>query len=352
MNESLSGLTITSERTIKEAISLINQNGRQFLFVVSVEGKLVGLITDGDIRRAILETVGLDQQVSLAMNKSPITATPESSKSEIRKQMLGAGIRQMPILDAGGFLIDCVYFENTRENSFSDTPIVLMAGGKGQRLYPLTKDVPKPMLQVGNVPIIGLILMEIARQGFKKVFISVNYLGDQIVEYVGDGSRFGLVIDFFWEEKPLGTAGSLAKMERRLESPFIVMNADLLTDISLQALVQFHKLHKCSATVAVREHLVQIPFGVVGVSQNQISEITEKPINKYLVSAGIYLLNPETITGLPQDEYLDMPQLLNSLLETGKTISAFPIHEQWIDIGRPDDLAQARHIANEKLQNE
>lgn len=351
MNDSLRGLTINSDCSIRDVIVQINANGKQFLLVVDEHNKLEGIVTDGDIRRAILSGVSLDGPVQLAMNVNPKTADAEVLDIKLKQYMRENRIRQLPVLARDGKLLRCLLLDDTSCDINTEVPIILMAGGRGQRLYPLTKDVPKPMLQVGNSPIIGHILSEIAKQGFRNVKISLNYLGEQIVEHVGDGSRFGLEIEYIWESQPLGTAGALSKIKGKLPTPFIVMNADILTDISLKDLVRFHDSNGCAATVAVREHLVQIPFGVITLEGQEIKEIVEKPVQKYLVSAGIYMLNPETITNLKTDEYCDMPQLLTQLFDSKEVVAAFPIHENWLDVGRPDDLALARKSDSEKKTN-
>ena len=218
-----------------------------------------------------------------------------------------------------------------------------MAGGKGVRLYPLTKDVPKPMLKIGDQPILEIILRKLHAQGFRNIFISVNYLADVIRDHIKDGAWLGLKVTYLEETQPLGTAGALAQMAGQIGEPFIVMNSDLLTNCDLRQVIKFHKKQGAKATLGVREYSFQVPYGVVNIDGNEVESISEKPIHRSMVSAGIYALDPWALELIPKNEFCDMPTLLDSVKAHGEKVVAFPIHESWLDIGRHDDLNEAHN---------
>jgi NDP-sugar pyrophosphorylase family protein len=218
-----------------------------------------------------------------------------------------------------------------------------MAGGKGVRLFPLTKDVPKPMLKIGDQPIIEIILRKLHAQGFRNIYISVNYLAEVIREHVSDGTWLGLKVTYLEETQPLGTAGALGQLAGKIGEPFVVMNSDLLTNCDLRQVVKFHKKQDAAATLGVREYSFQVPYGVVNIDGNEVESISEKPVHRSMVSAGIYVLDPSALELIPTDEFCDMPTLLDSVKSNGQRVVAFPIHESWLDIGRHDDLNEARN---------
>lgn len=328
--------------TVRDAISAIDRGGQQIALVLDADSRMVGIVTDGDVRRGLLRGVNLDASVELVMNAAPTTATVGESAEVIAERMAGLGIRHMPLVDAEGIVVGIETGAEFGHVRSVTTPVVLMAGGRGQRLYPLTKDVPKPMLAIGDTPLLEIILRNLAAQGFHDVRIAVNYLADVIVDYVGDGSQFGLHVSYLREERPLGTAGAIGQLRGTMAEPFIVMNSDLLTHVDLRRLLAFHTKQRAQATVGVREHVVEIPFGVVSLQGTRVVSMEEKPLHRSLVNAGIYVLDAMALTLLHEGEYCDMPTLLGLLMEAGHNLSAFPIHEQWLDVGRPEDLDQAR----------
>lgn len=299
-------------------------------------------MTDGDIRRGILRGVDLDSLVTAVMNSQPLTVTPGTAEASILESMEEHAIRHMPVVDSDGRLADVYTAEDLRHRAHSTTPVVLMAGGRGQRLYPLTKDVPKPMLPIGGVPLLEIILRSLASQGFVNVYISVNYLAEVIIDHVGDGSSLGLSVTYIHEDKPLGTAGALAQLRDSVSETFIVMNSDLLTHVNLRDMLSFHDKQGAKATIGVREHLFEIPYGVVNLNGSLVESMVEKPMHRSLVNAGIYALDPIVLSRLVPGEYADMPSLLSLLMDEGHGVAAFPIHESWLDVGRPEDLSQAR----------
>lgn len=312
------------------------------MIVVDDGDHLLGVVTDGDIRRAILRGVTLDAGVGEIMNSSPKVASRTDRPEDIVERMSQFAVRHVPIVDEEGKVIGLFTIDDLLNPPVATTPVVLMAGGRGQRLYPLTKDVPKPMLPVGGVPLLEIILRSLRDQGFVNVYISVNYLAEVIVDHVGDGAKLGLSVKYIHETKPLGTAGALASLNGTVTEPFIVMNSDLLTQVNLRKMLSFHEKGGVKATVGVREHLFEIPYGVVNLNGSTVESMVEKPVHRSMVNAGIYALDPMALGLLSPDEYCDMPTLLGELMNAGHHIGAFPIHESWLDVGRPEDLNQAR----------
>jgi dTDP-glucose pyrophosphorylase len=327
---------------VRDTITTIGSSGRQIALVLDDADHLLGVVTDGDVRRGILRGVDLEDSVSAIMNADPLVAHPGDDRGSIIERMERLGIRRVPLVDADGRVTGLFTAEKLLLPETTSTPVVLMAGGRGQRLYPLTKDVPKPMLPVGGVPLVEIILRNLAAQGFVDVFVSVNYLADVITEHVGDGSAFGLRVEYVREDKPLGTAGALAALDGRITEPFLVMNSDLLTQVNLRHLLSFHAKQGVVATVGVREHVFEIPYGVVNLDGTSVESMVEKPMHRSLVNAGIYAMDPAALGRLTPGEYADMPTLLGTLMAEGRSVAAFPIHESWLDVGRPEDLELAR----------
>lgn len=342
MKAGIDGIRVSPKTPLREVISVINENSQQFALVVDDSDKLLGIVTDGDIRRAILKGSDLETPASKVMNSNPRFAKADESLHRVYEIMADLEVKHIPLIDEEGVVTGYATLDELAHPEQISNPVILMAGGKGQRLYPLTKDLPKPMLPVGDMPIIGIILERLRSQGFKDVRISVNYLAEIIEDYVGDGSRFGLSVQYIHEDSPLGTAGALATQKGSVTEPFIVMNSDLLTHVNLRDLLTYHSKSEASATVGVREHVIQVPFGVVSVEDSYVTGLTEKPLHRSLVSAGIYALDPTSIDQLVVGDYCDMPTLLSNLMQNGRAVAAFPIHESWLDVGRPEDLNKAR----------
>lgn len=342
MIKELSALTIAPSASLMDTIEAINSGAKQIALVVDA-GKLVGTVTDGDIRRGLLRGLGLQLPVTEVMNKSPQTATIDDDARSVMTAALARSIHAVPVVDAAGHLVGLLTDDDLLHAAEISTPVVLMAGGKGVRLYPLTKDVPKPMLKIGEMPILEIIIRKLHAQGFRNIFISVNYLADVIREHIKDGAWLGVNITYLEESQPLGTAGALGQLAGSLDEPFLVMNSDLLTNADLAQLVKFHKKQGAKATLGVREYSFQVPYGVVNINEHVVESITEKPVHRSMVSAGIYVLDPWALKLVPRDEYCDMPTLLDSVRGEGEKVVAFPIHESWLDIGRHDDLNEARN---------
>ena len=339
----LKSLTVSKDATLLQTIEAINVGAKQIALVVDENSKLLGTVTDGDVRRGLLRGLALDASVSEVMNKAPHVASPEEDPQEVMAREFSKSIHQLPVIDASGKLIGLLTDQDMLVAAEVSTPVVLMAGGKGVRLFPLTKDVPKPMLKIGDQPIIEIILRKLHAQGFRNIYISVNYLAEVIRDHINDGAWLGLKVTYLEEAQPLGTAGALAQLAGKIGEPFVVMNSDLLTNCDLRQVVKFHKKQAAKATLGVREYSFQVPYGVVNIDGNEVESISEKPVHRSMVSAGIYVLDPSALGLIPTDEFCDMPTLLDSIKSQGQKVVAFPIHESWLDIGRHDDLAEARN---------
>lgn len=340
MLDDITPLRVAPEASVRDAVEVLSATGRQIVLVLDGDDRLRGVVTDGDIRRGLLRGVALDAPVAEVANPSPVVATTDTSEAERRTLLERHGIRRLPIL-RDERVVGVYSLDHGRRPTASDSPVVLMAGGRGERLRPLTDTVPKPMLTIAGMPMIEIILRNLAAQGFRRVWISVRYLAEVIIDHVGDGSALGLEVEYLHEDQPLGTAGALADLRGSIDRPFIVMNSDLLTKVDLRGLLKFHDKHASAITVGVREHAVQIPFGVVRLDGSTVTSIVEKPEHRELVSAGIYALDPRVLSALEPGEYADMPGLVERVM-AGDRVSAYPIHETWVDVGRPEDLERVR----------
>lgn len=327
--------------TIRQTIEVIDKSSLQVALVVGDDGKLLGTVTDGDIRRAILHNLDLGEPVSRVMNTNPTIASPDVTREEILKTMKRLRFNHIPIVDKTGTLIRLEVVTDMLETDKRPNSVVIMAGGLGTRLAPLTDDCPKPMLRVGSKPILEIIMDNFISQGFERFYFSVNYLSERITSYFGDGGRWGVSIEYLHENKRLGTAGALQLLPERPEEPFFVMNGDLLTKVNFQSLLDFHTGHDSFATMCVREYDFQVPYGVVQVDSSQITAIIEKPVHRFFINAGVYCLNPDCLDYIPRDDFFDMPTLFEKLVQERRTVCSFPIREYWIDIGRMTDFERA-----------
>ena len=349
MIKNLTDLTVRPDASLLDTIAAISKGTKQIALVIDDAGVLLGTVTDGDIRRGLLRGLDMKALVTEVMNPNPTTASLGDDAQTVMVEQLARMIHSVPVIDGSGKVVGLFTDADLVTPDEITTPVVLMAGGKGVRLYPLTKDVPKPMLKIGDMPIIEIILRKLKSQGFKNVFISVNYLGNIIEEHIKDGAWLGLNVTYLHESQPLGTAGALGQLNGKLNEAFIVMNSDLLTNCDFRQVIRFHKKTGAKGTLGVREYSFQIPYGVVNINGTEVESISEKPLHRSMVSAGIYALDPWALSLVPADEYCDMPTLLDKIKAEGEKVSAFPIHESWLDIGRHDDLNDARNNVEQWL---
>lgn len=329
-------VVVRPETPLAETIRCIDQSAMQIALVVDSNQKLVGVVTDGDVRRALLGGHGIEYPTAAVMNPQPRTLAVGTSHEEALKYMRRHAIHHVPLTDAGGALRGVYFIDELIGVVKQPNVVVLMAGGLGTRLRPLTDECPKPLLPVGGKPILERILERFVEQGFHRFYISVNYRAEMIMEHFGVGERWGVRIDYLNESERMGTAGALSLMPVRPEHPFFVMNGDLLTEADFLSLLREHEKREVLATMAVREYEMQIPYGVVNVSGSLIESVTEKPVQGFLVNAGIYVLDPSALERIPPGQ-VDMPALFDILRQYGKT-SAYTLREYWVDIGRLEDL--------------
>lgn len=343
-------LVIPPDATVHQAIAAIDLGARQIALVVDGAGRLVATVTDGDVRRGLLRGLGLDAPVAEVMNRTPITVRAEDGAEAARRLMRARRLHHVPVVDAEGRLVDLAWIDELSGISRRETTVVLMAGGLGQRLRPLTETVPKPMLPIGGRPILEHILRSFVDQGFVRFIISLNYLGETVRDYFGDGSAFDAEIVYVEEKERLGTAGALSLLPEQPAGPFIVMNGDLLTQMRFDALLRFHAETEATATLCARPFEMQVPYGVIDAEGPYLRGIVEKPVHSHFVNAGIYVLSPEALDALQPGEPLDMPDLFTRLTDGGKRAGVFPLREYWLDIGRLEDLERARAEFDEEAQ--
>lgn len=342
-------LLLPSNGTIGDAIARIDSGGMQITLVVDGDGKLLGTITDGDVRRGLLRGLTLSDPALDVANRSPTTVGPRDDRSSILTLMKRKLVHQIPLVDELGHVVGLETLDEMLLPPRRDNLIVLMAGGEGIRLRPLTNEIPKPMLPVGDKPMLESIVENFSSYGFWRFCIAVNYKAEFIERHFGDGKKWDVEIEYLRESQKLGTAGALSLIQNAPSEPILVMNADILTKVDFGSILNFHQENRATATLCVREYSHIVPYGVVQMDGNGVLKIEEKPTRSSLVSAGIYVLDPGVLGQLRSGEHLDMPELLERLLKNGQSVAGFPIHEYWLDIGRHEDLQSAqRYVSSEK----
>lgn len=335
---------INKDNTIRHCIEVLDKTGKEIVLVCDKERRLLGTVTDGDVRRGILKGLALESPVEKIMHTTPVTALPEINLSGILHLMDEHVIHQLPIVDKNKRVVGIEFLEDLIPSRNLPNYAVIMAGGLGSRLYPLCQKTPKPMLKVGDKTILEIIIEKLKDCGITKICISVNYLGEKIQECFGDGSEYGVTIEYIKEKKKMGTAGALGLIPReKLTAPFLVMNGDILTNVNFKSMLNYHKQKLYEMTVALFEYTVQVPYGVISLNGNEeVREIKEKPTQRHLVNAGIYILNPSCLDNIPIDLSFDMPDLVKMVLSQKKKVGSFPIREYWIDIGHFEDYNKAK----------
>jgi dTDP-glucose pyrophosphorylase len=334
-------ILISPQLTIREVLKIIDSSSMQIALVVDANKRLLGTITDGDIRRGILKGISLDADVKQIMNPHPTVARSYERRDIVLAVMKLKRLNHIPVVDDEGCVINVETLQNLIRLDEKDNWVVLMAGGLGNRLRPLTDDCPKPLLKVGGKPVLETILENFMEYGFQKFYLSVNYKAEMIKAYFGDGSRWGAEIRYIHEEKKMGTAGALSLIPEKQTQPLLVMNGDLLTKVNFQQMLDFHSEHQAQATMCVREYNFQVPYGVVKMDKHRLTGIDEKPIERFFVNAGIYILEPKALEFIPPNEFFDMPNLFKKIIENNGETTVFPIREYWLDIGQVNDFERA-----------
>ena len=339
--KNIENIKLRENSTIKEALEIIDKGSMQIALVVDENDMLLGTLTDGDIRRGLLKGFDLTSAIEQIIFKTPTIAKISDTKEDILKIALSKKLHQIPIVDDFGKIVGIKEIEELVKPKDKINKVVLMVGGLGTRLRPLTETTPKPMLKVGNKPILQTIVEKFAEYGYTNIVMCVNYKSDIIQDYFKDGSDFGVKIEYILEEQRMGTAGALSLLKDKPNEPFFVMNGDLLTNVNFEHLHNYHIATNSMATMCVREYDFQVPYGVVNIKDSKIVSIEEKPIHKFFVSAGIYMLSSEVLNYIPKNEFFDMPILFEKLISLNKNTVSFPLREYWLDIGRMEEYKKA-----------
>jgi len=327
--------------TIGEAIRNLDQVGVRIILVINKEGILEGTISDGDIRRGLLKGLDLNSSLIEIIHRNPLVVMPDMNKELIMQLMVANKIQQIPIVDDHYYVVGLHLWDEITTPPVRYNLMVIMVGGVGSRLSPYTEKCPKPLLSIAGKPMLEHIIERAKLEGFTHFVLAINYLGHMIEKYFGNGEKFGVQIKYLREESPLGTAGALRLLKPIPKIPFVVTNGDVITDIHYSELLDFHIRYDAMATMAVRAHEWQHPFGVVQTQGVEIVGFEEKPIARSHINAGVYVLDPEALNFLDVNIHCDMPTLFERLQAKKKRIVAYPMHEPWLDVGRPDDLKQA-----------
>ncbi len=333
--------------SIREALKIIDSEGMQIALVVDEAGILLGTITDGDIRRGLLRGLDLSSSIETIIFKTPTVAKISDTKEDILKQALSKNLHQIPIIDKDNKVVGIQEINELIKPKNKTNKVVLMVGGLGTRLRPLTENTPKPMLKVGNKPILQTIVEKFVEYGYVNIVMCVNYKSHIIQDYFGDGKEFGANINYVFENQRMGTAGALSLLEEKPMEPFFVMNGDLLTNVNFEYLHDYHISNNSIGTMCVREYDFQVPYGVVNIEDSKIKSIEEKPIHKFFVSAGIYMLSPDVLEYIPNNKFYDMPTLFEKMISECKNVVSFPLREYWLDIGRIEEFEKANNEYHE-----
>lgn len=342
MQKNIEDILVSPETSILDTVKAIDRGSMQIALVVDGDGRLKGTVTDGDVRRGVLKGIGFDRPVTAIMNANAVSVAASEGRDGALGLMRKLSIHQIPVVDDADQVIGLEWIDELFQPAEDETWVVLMVGGLGKRLRPLTEDIPKPMIPVGGQPLLETIVRNFKAQGYRRFYLSVNYKSDMIRTHFGDGSRFDTQIEYIEEKTRMGTAGALGLLPERPTAPIIVMNGDLLTAVNYRSLMQFHHDNNASATMCAREYTFQVPYGVLDTDGHRLTGIVEKPVQSFFVNGGIYVIAPEALDLIPKDTPFDMPQLFEAVIARGDEAAVFPIREYWLDIGRFDDLEQAR----------
>jgi len=348
-SKALEFLFISSDHSIRAAMACVDRGGCGIALVVDQERHLLGTITDGDVRRAVLAGTDLELPVSVLLNRKistqypkPVTAQLGASRETFLELLHQNILRQLPILDDEGRVVDIVMLDDLIPTQDLPMQAVIMAGGMGTRLRPLTEDLPKPMLPVGGKPLMELMIEQLRQVGIRRVNVTTHYKPEKISDHFGDGSSFGVELNYVNEEKPLGTGGALGLMDTPTET-MLVINGDVLTQVNFRAMLAYHQEHRAVMTIAVKQYDIKVPYGVIECSGSRVCNLKEKPQMHFLVNAGVYLLEPKVYEFIPNGKHFNMTDLIQRLLDSDHIVASFPIIEYWLDIGQFADYEQAQN---------
>lgn len=333
---------VLEHQNLHEVLTAIDRSGRQMALVADNERRLIGTLSDGDIRRWLINGGTTDDLAGEVCNRSPYTVFEGVGRAVVRRLLNEYGVHQIPMIDTDRRIVGLIGLEDLFIYPERSETVVIMAGGLGSRMGSLTRDTPKPMLLIDDRPVLQIILEQFRRQGFRRFLIAVNYLADCIINHFGDGSRFDVQIEYLHEKKRLGTAGALSLIKADPEYPFVVTNGDVLMNEYFGDILDEHRYHNADITVMVRDYEMQVPYGVVEENDGNAVSIVEKPVHNFKVNAGVYCLSPRVLRFVPSNRYFDMPDLFNAIVAADLTARIQRINGYWIDIGRVSDYERAK----------
>jgi len=339
--KNINKIKLSESASIKEALKVIGEGAIKLAIVVDDNDRLIGTLSDGDIRRGLLEGLDLNNAIKSLIVKEPIVIKNNESKEKILKLAMSKKIHHIPVVDDKGVLIKIEKVNYPEIPDKKNNKVILMVGGLGTRLGNLTKNTPKPMLKVGDKSILQTIVERFTNYGYTNITMCLNYKSHIIQDYFGDGSKFGINLDYILEEERLGTAGALSLIKENPVDPFFVMNGDILTDANIENIHNSYVSSNADALMCVREYNYQVPYGVVETSNNAIASIEEKPTQRFFVNAGIYMLSPKILEYIPQNEFFNMTTLFEKLIEKDKNVISYPLNGYWLDIGRFEEFKRA-----------
>lgn len=352
----LTNLVVNPASSVREVMERIDKSGKGIALVLDESRHLIGTVTDGDIRRAILAGIDLNNSVTQLLDQrqdardtGPLTAPFGTSDTALLHMMNETGVRQIPLVDEDNRVVDVTLLSDLVKEIELPIRAVVMAGGMGSRLRPLTDSLPKPMLPIGSKPLLELIVERLKQSGIRRLNVATHYKGDVISDHFKDGQDFGVEITYVKEDQPLGTVGALSLLEDS-EDPLLVINGDILTRVDFREMLNFHREHKADLTIAVRQYEFNVPYGVVETDGVNVKAISEKPTVRQFINAGMYLLNPSVRRLVPNDQQYDMPDLIHRILLEGRRVVCFPVMEYWLDIGIEDHYVQAQTDAQNRAR--
>lgn len=351
-HELWSQAVVPVDSTIQQVIRNLDEVAVKIVMAVNEVGELQGTISDGDIRRGLLRGLDLNSPIASIVHRTPLVVPPEMGRETILQLMVANKVQQIPVVDENHRIVGLHLWDEITTPPAKSNLVIIMAGGMGTRLRPYTENCPKPLLSVAGKPILEHIIERAKAEGFSRFVLAIHYLGHMIEDYFGNGDRLQVEIEYLREQSPLGTAGALGALDPRPNTAFLVTNGDVISDIRYADLLDFHIRHKASATMAVRTHEWQHPYGVVQTDGVEIVGFEEKPVARTHINAGVYALAPEALAVLCKNDHCDMPTLFERLQMASKRTVAYPMHEPWLDVGRPDDLKHASDAVNNELRKE
>ena len=340
MRADLVNLLVYADYTIRQVLKQLNEGAKGIVLVVDQQKKLVGTITDGDVRRALLQGFTLEDPIDQVIHYQPVFVRLATSRDEIKEVFIKKAVRQLPVVDGQGILVDLISINEVLVPEGKDNPVVIMAGGLGTRLKTLTKEIPKPMLRVGEDPILQHTINNFRQYGFNKILITVNYKAEIIENYFQDGYAYGVNIKYIKEKKRLGTAGGIHLAKEYLKEPFFVINGDVFTNLNVENMMNFHLANDNAITVGTKNYAFQVPYGVLEVDGERVKRLQEKPEINCLINSGVYCLQPEMIDLIPENRYFEITDLINTCLAKEYQVGNYEIKDYWMDIGRQEDYHQ------------